>query len=220
MFLKYLLGLWMAAVSLAAFVWAPADATLGEISRIIFFHIPTAWVAVVGFLACMVHGSRYLKKRDLKEDAAAAIWAEIGLLFIVIATVSGAIFAKATWGAYWSWDPRQTSIFVLFLIYMAYLALRSAIDDPDRRAALSSVYAIIAFVTVPLLVFVIPRLPGIQGLHPDDAIISKDLNMDTRMLLVFIASLIGFTGVSAWMFDLKMRMMRLRMADRASSEEE
>lgn len=220
MFLKYLLGLWMAAVSLAAFVWAPADATLGEISRIIFFHIPTAWVAVMGFLACMVHGARYLKKRDLKEDAAAAIWAEIGLLFIVIATVSGAIFAKATWGAYWSWDPRQTSIFVLFLIYMAYLALRSAIDDPDRRAALSSVYAIIAFVTVPLLVFVIPRLPGIQGLHPDDAIISKDLNMDTRMLLVFIASLIGFTGVSAWMFDLKMRMMRLRMADRASSEEE
>lgn len=220
MFLRYLLGFWMAAVSLAAFVWAPADATLGEISRIIFFHIPTAWVAVVGFLACMVHGARYLKKRDLKEDAAAAIWAEIGLLFIVIATVSGAIFAKATWGAYWSWDPRQTSIFVLFLIYMAYLALRSAIDDPDRRAALSSVYAIIAFVTVPLLVFVIPRLPGIQGLHPDDAIISKDLNMDTKMLLVFIASLIGFTGVSAWMFDLKMRMMRLRMADRASSEEE
>ena len=220
MFLKYLLGLWMAAVSLAAFVWAPADATLGEISRIIFFHIPTAWVSVVGFLACMIHGARYLTNRDLKEDAAAAIWAEIGLLFIVIATVSGAIFAKATWGAYWSWDPRQTSIFVLFLIYMAYLALRSAIDDPDRRAALSSVYSVIAFVTVPLLVFVIPRLPGIQGLHPDDAIISRDLNMDTRMLAVFIASLIGFTGVSAWMFGLKMRMMGLRMADRASSEEE
>ncbi len=213
MVLKLLLGIWMAAVSLAAFVWAPADVTLGEISRIIFFHIPTAWVAVVGFLGCMVHGIRYLVRRDIMDDYAAAVWAEIGLLFIVVATVSGAIFANATWGAYWSWDPRQTSIFVLFLIYMAYLALRSAVDDPERRASLSSVYSIIAFVTVPLLVFVIPRLPGIQGLHPDDAIISKDLNMDLKMLLVFIASLIGFTGVSFWMFKLKMRMIAVKRAD-------
>jgi heme exporter protein C len=217
MVLKYLLGIWMAVVSLAAFVWAPADATLGEISRIIFFHIPTAWVAVLGFLGCMVYGIKYLMKRNPKDDLAAAVWAEIGLLFIIVATVSGAIFAKATWGAYWSWDPRQTSIFVLFLIYMAYLALRSAVDDPERRASLSSVYAIIAFVTVPLLVFVIPRLPGIQGLHPDDAIISKDLNMDVKMLLVFIASLIGFTGVSFWMFSLKMRQISIRLADAAQS---
>ncbi len=217
MVLKYLLGIWMAVVSLAAFVWAPADANLGEISRIIFFHIPTAWVAVLGFLGCMVYGIKYLMKRDPKDDMAAAVWAEIGLLFIVVATVSGAIFAKATWGAYWSWDPRQTSIFVLFLIYMAYLALRSAVDDPERRASLSSVYAVIAFVTVPLLVFVIPRLPGIQGLHPDDAIISKDLNMDVKMLLVFIASLIGFTGVSFWMFSLKMRQISIKLADAAQS---
>jgi heme exporter protein C len=217
MALKYLLGIWMAAVSLAAFVWAPADATLGEISRIIFFHIPTAWVSVLGFLCSMVYGVRYLLRRNIIDDFAAAVWAEIGLLFIVVATVSGAIFAKATWGAYWSWDPRQTSIFVLFLIYMAYLALRSAVDDPERRAALSSVYSVIAFVTVPLLVFVIPRLPGIQGLHPDDAIISKDLNMDTRMLLVFIASLIGFTGVSYWMFRLKMRQISLKLADAEQS---
>jgi len=217
MVLKYLLGIWMAVISLAAFVWAPADANLGEISRIIFFHIPTAWVAVLGFLGCMVYGIKYLMKRDPKDDMAAAVWAEIGLLFIVVATVSGAIFAKATWGAYWSWDPRQTSIFVLFLIYMAYLALRSAVDDPERRASLSSVYAVIAFVTVPLLVFVIPRLPGIQGLHPDDAIISKDLNMDVKMLLVFIASLIGFTGVSLWMFSLKMRQISIKLADAAQS---
>jgi len=216
MVLKYLLGIWMAVVSLAAFVWAPADATLGEISRIIFFHIPTAWVAVVGFLGCMVYGIKYLTRRNIMDDYAAAVWAEIGLLFIVVATVSGAIFANATWGAYWSWDPRQTSIFVLFLIYMAYLALRSAVEDPERRASLSSVYSIIAFVTVPLLVFVIPRLPGIQGLHPDDAIISKDLNMDLKMLLVFIASLIGFTGVSVWMFRLKMRMIAVKHADEIS----
>ncbi|HNZ08542.1 MAG TPA: cytochrome c biogenesis protein [Bacillota bacterium] len=219
MFIKYLLGIWMGAVCLAAFVWAPADATLGEISRIIFFHIPTAWVSVLGFLACMVYGVRYLRSRDEKDDAAAAVWAEIGLLFIVVATVSGAIFAKATWGAYWSWDPRQTSIFVLFLIYMAYIALRSAIDDPERRASLSSVYSIIAFVTVPLLVFVIPRLPGIQGLHPNEAIISNKLNMDLKMLAVFIASLVGFTGVSLWMFGLKMRFVALRLSDKAEAKE-
>jgi heme exporter protein C len=210
---KYGLGVWMSTVSLMAFVWAPADMTLGEISRIIFYHIPTAWVAVLGFLGCMIYSIKYLNGRQVKDDYAAAVWAEIGLLFIMIATVSGAIFANATWGAYWSWDPRQTSIFVLFMIYLAYLALRSAIDDPERRAALSSVYAIIAFVTVPLLVFVIPRLPGIQGLHPDNAIISKDLNMDPRMLFVFIAALIGFTGLSLWMFQLKMRFLSIKVSD-------
>lgn len=153
----------------------------------------------------------YLRSRSPAHDAASAFSAELGLIFCLLATGTGAIFAKSTWGAYWNWDPRQTSIFVLLMIYGAYLALRSALDDPDKRARLSAVYAILAFFTVPVLVFVIPRLPAVQSLHPTDTIVGarNGLNMDPRMFSVFIASLIGFTGIAVWLFSLRMRVYRL-----------
>jgi len=109
---------------------------------------------------------RYLKKRQPGDDMAASVSAELGFLFCIIATVSGSIFAKATWGSYWNWDPRETSIFVLLLIYGAYFALRASVDEPERRGSLSAVYALLAFVTVPILVFVVPRIPAVQSLPP------------------------------------------------------
>jgi len=132
------------------------------------------------------------------------------LLFCVIATVSGSVFAKATWGSYWNWDPRETSIFVLLLIYGAYFALRSSVDDPARRGSLAAVYGILAFITVPLLVFVAPRIPAVQSLHPDGPILATGggLDMDGRMMTVFISSLLGFTGLYAWVFSLRLRAWR------------
>jgi len=128
----------------------------------------------------------------------------------VIATVSGSIFAKATWGSYWNWDPRETSIFVLLLIYGAYFALRSSVDDPTRRGSLAAVYGILAFITVPLLVFVAPRIPAVQSLHPDGPILATGggLDMDGRMMTVFISSLLGFTGLYTWVFSLRLRAWR------------
>ncbi|MCR4427172.1 MAG: cytochrome c biogenesis protein, partial [Firmicutes bacterium] len=210
MFAKWFLGIWMTVVVLAAFTWAPASADLGQISRIIFFHIPTAWVSVLAFLACMIYSIRYLQRRDIEDDRAAAFSAELGLLFSLIATVSGSIFAKSTWGSYWNWDPRETSILVLLLIYAAYFALRSAVDERERRGALAAVYAVLAFVTVPVLVFVVPRLPAVQSLHPTDSVVTSGgkLNMDGRMFVVFLASLAGFTGLAAWVLRLRIRAAR------------
>lgn len=204
MALKLLLGAWMAAVIAAAYLWAPAAAGMGEISRIIYFHIPAAWVSVLAFFACMWFSIKYLRQRKFEDDLKAAVAGQLGLIFCLVATVSGAIFAKATWGSYWNWDPRETSIFVLVLIYAAYFALRSAIEDFDRRGSLSAVYSIVAFITVPFLVFVVPRIPALQSLHPSDSIISSSgkLNMDPKMLTVLLASLAGFTGIFFWMFRL------------------
>ncbi|MGI6518736.1 MAG: cytochrome c biogenesis protein [Bacillota bacterium] len=208
---KWFLGVWMILVILGAFFYAPASLGLGQISRIIFFHIPTAWVTVLAFLMCAIYSLRYLKKRQPGDDMAASVSAELGFLFCIIATVSGSIFAKATWGSYWNWDPRETSIFVLLLIYGAYFALRTSVDEPERRGSLSAVYALLAFVTVPILVFVVPRIPAVQSLHPSESVVSTggEFTMDGRMLTVLLASLAGFTGVLAWVFSLRMRSARL-----------
>lgn len=203
------LGLYMIVVTVAVFLYAPAAAGLGELSRIIYFHVPLAWVGVLAYLVSMVDSVLYLRTKSPKYDGRAAVSAEIGLLFTVLATVTGAIFAKQTWGVYWNWDPRQTSIFFLFLIYGAYFVLRSSIEDEERRASLSAVYCIFAFVSVPLLVFIIPRL--YPTLHPDPIVnTTGKIKMDSKMLQVFLASLLGFSGVYWWIYDLQARLDTLK----------
>jgi heme exporter protein C len=126
----------------------------------------------------------------------------------VVATVSGALWAKAMWGAYWNWDPRETSIFFLLLIYGAYLALRGAIDAPERRARLSAVYSAIAFVSVPFLIFVVPRI--YFTLHPDPLINPRGkIDMDPRIRVVFFALLLGFSALFFWVQSLRVRVARL-----------
>ncbi len=208
MFWQILLGLWMTLVIAGAFLYAPPAEGLGELSRIAFFHIPVAWVAVLAFLVSMINSVQYLRRRDLDNDLRAAISSELGLAFAILATITGSIFAKATWGSYWNWDPRETSIFVLLLIYGAYFALRSAIEGEERRASLSAVYSIVAFVTVPFLVFVVPRV--YYSLHPDPLVNTRgSLDMDARMLQVFFASLLAFTGLYVWIYRLHLAIARL-----------
>jgi heme exporter protein C len=209
MWWKLLFFVWMSLVIVAGFLYAPLAEKLYEMTRIIYFHIPMAWVAVLAFLVSTVFSILYLVTRSWGDDARAAISAELGILFAVLATASGAIFAKAMWGAFWNWDPRETSIFLLLLIYGAYLTLRSAVEGEDKRARLAAVYNIIAFVTVPFLVFIVPRL--YFSLHPDPLLNAQGrLEMHPRMLQVFLASLAGFTVLYFWIFDLSWKVTRLK----------
>lgn len=208
MFYKIALGAYMMLVIVAAFLYAPPAEGLGELSRIIYFHIPLAWVSVLAYLVAMVDSLRYLRTRDLRHDALASASAHIGFVFTVLATVTGAVFARQTWGVYWNWDPRQTSIFLLLLIYGAYFMLRSSISDPERRGQLAAVYCMFAFVSVPLLVFVVPRL--YPTLHPDPIInASGKLEMNSKMLQVFLAALAGFSGLYLWIYQLEARLHRV-----------
>jgi heme exporter protein C len=206
--LKVLLLLWISGVILAAFLYAPPDRNLGEAGRVIMFHIPVAWVTVLAFLVSCVYSVIFLRKRNLEDDLRAAASAQLGLVFAVLATVTGSIFARITWGSFWNWDPRETSIFILLLIYAAYFALRSAVEDEERKGRLSAVYAIVAFVTVPFLVFVVPRV--YFSLHPDIITPTGKLEMGARTLQVFLASLAGFTGLYAWMYQLAVRIGQRR----------
>ena len=205
---RILLFLWISAAMTAAFLWAPLVPVLEQTTRVLYFHIPAAWVATLALGWSMLHSVLYLWRRDLKHDDQASAAAELGLLFCVVATVSGAMWAKAMWGAYWNWDPRETSIFFILLIYTAYLALRGSIEGDEKRARLSAIYSALAFVAVPFLMFVVPRI--YDTLHPDPLINTRGkVDMDPRIRYCFTAMLIGFTFLFFWMQSLKARATRL-----------
>ena len=186
---------------------------LEEKARNIFFHVPIAWTTTLAFLMSMFYGMMFLKKQDIEYDIRSVTSASIGMLLCILATVTGATWAKFNWGSFWNWDPREVSIFILLLIYGAYFVLRSAIDEENKRARLASVYAIIAGVTVPFFIFVMPRIMG--GLHPGSAGDEQgagpvlELKMSGNMLFVFFSSLIGFTLLYFWMYSVKLKANRI-----------
>jgi len=206
---KLSLGLAMTAIIWGAFLYArPAESFVGESSRIVFFHVPMAWIATLAFLLAAIHSAIYLKKRQIESDEAASGAARLGLLFCVLATVTGSIFAKVMWNSYWNWDPRESSIVLLMLVYGAYLGLRGAIEEPERRATLSAAYALVAFITVPFLVFAVPRMYA--SLHPDTVINARGkIEMSGDIKLVFFSSLIVFTALFFWMYALDRKVSRI-----------
>jgi heme exporter protein C len=178
---------------------------LEQNAKIIFFHVPTAWLTVIAFLMSTVFSVQYLRKKNLDYDAKSYAAAQLGMIFCILATVTGSVWSKFAWGSFWSWDPRQTSIFALLLIYGAWFALRSAIESEDKKATLSSVYSIIAFLTVPFFIFIMPRI--MTGLHPGSADDTNagpivDFKMNSSMQLIFFLSMIGFTILYFWMWNL------------------
>ena len=187
---------------------------LEERARIMFYHVPMSWVAIIAYLLSMVYALRYVRTRDIQLDDVSSSAASVGTLYTVLATVTGSVWAKFNWGSFWNWDPRETSIFVLLLIYAAYFLLRSAIEDEHRRARLSAVYSVIAFITAPFLIFVIPRM--FKGLHPgslDDVNAgpllspsSQDINLTKQVL--FSLALFSFTLVYFWLMNIRMRLVR------------
>jgi len=204
------LWLWMAAVIWAAFHWAPLAAGFkGESSRILFFHVPMAWVSFVAFMTAGVQSARYLfgsrTPQDAQLDRSAAAAVEIGLVFATLATVTGAIWARIMWGSYWNWDPRQSGIVVVLLYYAAYEALRQAIADEEVRARLSAAYGVLGLVVSPFLYFVLPRLGF--SLHPEPVINAQGkMEVEARMLTVLLASSSGFTVLFYWMHSLRCRL--------------
>ena len=186
---------------------------LEEKAKIIFFHVPTAWLSVISFLTAMIFGIKFLVKHNLDDDAKSNAALQIGMVFCILATITGSIWAKFTWGAFWHWDPRETSIFILLLIYGSLFALRSAVENEDKRGRLSAVYSIIAFLTVPFFIFIMPRI--MTGLHPgsaDDTTSGPvvDFKMNANMMLVFYLSLIAFTILFVWMWRLSYRSIIIK----------
>lgn len=133
-----------------------------------FFHVPCAWTATLAFLVAAGYSAAYLARRNPRHDLIAAAAVRLGLLFAVLTLITGSIFARIMWGAYWNWDPRQTSYLLLVFLYGAYLFLRQSVADPERRSRMSAAYALFAGILMPFLVFVAPRVTA--SLHPQTII--------------------------------------------------
>lgn len=184
---------------------------LKERIKIMVLHVPVAWTAVLAYLFSMIYAILYLRTKDHKYDTYAVSAAGVGVVMTILATITGMIWAKFNWGSYWNWDPRETSIFILLLIYFAYFALRQSIENPDNRARLSAVYSIIAFATVPFFIFILPRISS--GLHPGAAgegtsgpVLGGGTDMlDHNLLFTFGFSMFCFTLLFFWLFNLKIR---------------
>ena len=185
--------IFLTPVIIAAIIFlVPSIKGLGDLAKIIFFHVPTAWVAVLAFFTNAFYAAKFLRTHDLAFDALSERAARLGFVFVLLSTASGAIFSKLTWGAYWNWDPRQTTIFVLILIYGAYLTLRAAVSDEKVRAKVSAVYSLLSVLTVPFLVFILPRM--YFSLHPSPVLNSSgQVEMDSIVLIVLLAALVDAT---------------------------
>ncbi|HLX11363.1 MAG TPA: cytochrome c biogenesis protein [Bacteroidota bacterium] len=217
--MKFFLGLWLAIVIILGLSlpivphpehWYefPLIPGLEQKARILFFHVPMSWTTVVAFIVAMGYGIKFLVKKNLDDDIKSTASAGLGLMFCILATVTGSLWAKFNWGSFWNWDPRETSIFILLLIYGAYFSLRSAVEDETKRATLAAVYSIIAGVTVPFFIFIMPRI--LSSLHPEPIINAQGkVEMNSTMLAVFLSSVAGFTGLYFWMWNLRVRLERI-----------
>jgi heme exporter protein C len=141
----------LVGAQLFGFLTSVPDRDMGHLQKIMYVHVPAAWMAMIAFTVVFVASILYLWRRQEKHDLLAASAAEIGVVFTGLALALGSIWGKPTWGVWWTWDPRLTSTAVLFLIYAGYLALRSFTDDAERRARWSAAVGILAFLNVPIV---------------------------------------------------------------------
>jgi heme exporter protein C len=193
-----------------AFGYAPQDRLQGPVQRIFYVHVPSAWIGMLAFLVVFVASIAVLATRSRRWDRLAASSAEVGVVFTTGVLLTGPLWARPVWGTYWSWDPRLTSYFVLWLLYLTYLALRSYVVDPARRARYSAVLGIVAFLDVPL-VYVSVR--WWRSLHPGPVVANREgPQLPGEMLAVLLVGIVAFTL-------LYLLLLRLRMANAARQDD-
>lgn len=209
---KFGLLLLVCAATAGGFLWLPPVTTFvsPELARIAVFHIPCSIVGSVATAVGVWFALRYLRFRDLRDDIKSSVSLSLALLLWCLTTVTGAIFAQAEWGAYWSWDIKQISIVMLLLIYVAYFALRAAVDDARKRAAVSAAYTLFALVAVPFLTLILPNSTP-NTLHPKNTVFSAEY------WIILSAFSVGLTLIYIWAYRLHvaLELMQRRLDRRA-----
>lgn len=206
----WLAGLAVGTTALVGLFGVPADGAQGDVQRIMYIHVPSAWLAYLAFFVTLVAGLVYLRRGDLRYDRIAVASAEIGLVLTGLTIVTGAIWGKATWGKWWDWDPRLTTTAILFVIYAGYLLLRQSIGDRRRRARLAAVFGIVGFVNVPVVHF---SVLWWRSLHqPPTVIRPGDPTIDHLLLAELIASVVSFTIAYGWLLRRRVELESARDA--------
>jgi heme exporter protein C len=197
----------LAAATLVVFLYAPVEVQMGRVQKVFYFHLSAAWVGMLGFFMAVIAGIAYLITSQRKWDVTGYAAVEVSLVFFFIAIVAGSIWARRTWGTWWTWDPRLTSAAIVELVYAAYLMLRQGIEDPDRRARFGAVYAIVAFISVPITFLSIRIL---RTIHPDlTQSGSGGMGLTPKMVQTLLFSLFVFSFVFVDLFWHRLRLGQL-----------
>ncbi|MFN8380817.1 MAG: cytochrome c biogenesis protein [Anaerolineales bacterium] len=191
-----------------ALFFAPTEAVMGDVQRVFYFHIGTAWVGLVGFVVAAATGIAYLITKDMRWDRFEVASVEVSTMFFFITIVLGSIWARPAWNTWWTWDPRLTTAAVTELIYIAYFMLRQGIEDPDKRARFGAVYALLGGLSAPIT-FMVIRL--FRTIHPvvignQSAAAQGGFDMTADMRTAFFFALFAFTVV---FIDLMWHRIRL-----------
>lgn len=190
-----------------ALVFAPTEQVMGDVQRVFYFHIGTAWTALIGFIFTAVLSVIYLTTKDLKWDRLQVAAIEVSLVFFFITIVLGSIWARPAWNTWWTWDPRLTTAAVTELIYIAYFMLRQGVDEPERRARFGSVYALIGGLSAPITFMAIRLFRSIHPVVIGSANANQEkMNMTGDMKIAFFFALFTFTII---FIDLYWNRIRL-----------
>jgi heme exporter protein C len=216
---KVLLLLLLCGTTIGGFLWLPAAEGFKnpDMARMVVFHVPCSIVATIASIVATWYAVLYLAKRQRIDDIKSNGSFSLALVFWVLTTVTGAIFAKVQWGAYWSWDIKQTAILMLLMIYLAYFALRAAVEEPRKQATLAAVYSIFAIIAMPYLTYVLPNSTKFT-LHPK-GVITKSDGLDPHYMIVLWGGVLGLTLVYVWALRLHVAIedLRLRVAKAAAT---
>ncbi|MFH0914969.1 MAG: cytochrome c biogenesis protein [bacterium] len=197
----------MMAALVLALVWAPREASMGDIQRLFYFHMPSAWIALgPAFTVVFGLSIAYLVTGKIVFDRWAAASAEIGVLFTTITLVTGPLWAKPVWGVYWTWEPRLTTTLVLWFIYVGYLLLRSIAGEGARRARLAAVYGIVGWIDVPIVFL---SIWWWRSIHPQ-LLSGSGFAMDSSMFAALMVALAAFTLFYVYLLVLRARSLTMQ----------
>ena len=186
---------------------APPDAIQGEFVRILYVHVPSAWLAFMAFGVTALGSIMWLIRKDERWDRLAASSAEVGVLFTALALLTGMIWGRPVWGTYWDWlDARMSSTALMFFVYLGYLALRRATPDPLQRARRSAILGVIAVIQVPLVYFSVSIW---RTLHQGMTVTSDGINMDGEMVRALLVNLGAFTLLYLALLFERVRLAKL-----------
>lgn len=178
---------------------------LGESIRNLYFHVGMWFAMIAMMLTCMIYSIKYLNKSDLVMDMKAIEACKIGFVLGLLGLLTGMVWAKFTWGAWWVNDPKLNGTLISLLVYLAYFVLRSAVEDDEKRARLAAVYNIFAFVMMLVFIGVLPRMT--DSLHPGNGGNPGfgNYDLDNGMKLVFYPAVIGWILIGFWILQIKIR---------------
>ncbi len=212
---KIALLLLLITTTVAGFLWLPPAVGFQKpaLARMVVFHVPCSMAAYAATFVATWYAVRYLWKRQWEDDIKSRVSFALGLVFWGLTTVTGALFAKVQWGAYWNWDIKQGAILMLLLVFAAYFALRAAVDDPRKQATLGAAYAIFALLAAPYLTYVLPNQTP-DTLHPKGTLQG---GLSPEYSLVLWAGVLGLilTYVWAWRVQVAAEILQWRVARRS-----